>query len=160
TYLRQEGIDLFTGVAIQKISGAEGAICIDAEIAKERSVVCAEQLLVATGRRPNTVGLGLEEIGVRLGSKGEVLVDAHLETTRPGIYAAGDVTGGPAFVYVAAYAGNLAAENAIEQSARTYDVSVLPRVTFTDPAIASIGLTELEARERGIAVKTAKLPLA
>jgi mercuric reductase len=70
------------------------------------------------------------------------------------------VIGDPAFVYVAAYAGSLAAENALEGNSRTYDLSVVPRVTFTDPGVASVGLTEAEARARGIAVALAKLPMA
>ncbi len=119
----------------------------------------AEQLLVATGRRPNTQGLGLEQAGVEVGRLGEVLVDATLRTTNPDIYAAGDVTGRDMFVYVAAYAGGLAAENALTESRRVYDVTSLPRVTFTDPQIASVGLSETQARQTGYAVKVSLLPM-
>ena len=144
----------------RRVGGKPGAYRVDVEIAGSVRELKAEQLLVATGRRPSTKGVGLEEAGIRLGKKGEVVVDAHLETTRRGVYAAGDVIGGPAFVYVAAYAGSLAAENALQGNTRTYDLSVVPRVTFTDPAVASVGLTEAEARERGIALAVSKLPLS
>jgi mercuric reductase len=159
-YLRQEGLDVHTGVGVKRVGGKPGAYRIEVEIAGSGEELRAEQLLVATGRRPNTKDVGLEEAGIRLGKKGEVVVDGHLETTRKGVYAAGDVIGDPSFVYVAAYAGSLAAENALEGNTRTYDISVVPRVTFTDPAVASVGLTEEEARARGIAVAVSKLPLS
>ena len=159
-YLRDEGLDIRTGVAIQRVGGAPGSHRVEIEHEGRPYTLTAAQLLVATGRRANTRELGLEDAGVRLGRKGEVVVDRHLETTREGVYAAGDVIGDPAFVYVAAYAGALAAENALQGNARSYDLRVVPRVTFTDPAVASVGLTEAQARERGIAVAVSKLPMA
>jgi mercuric reductase len=110
----------------------------------------AEQLLVAAGRHPRTAGLGLEEVGVQLGSGGEVLVDADMSTTNPRVWAAGDVTGHPQFVYVAAKHGALAVENAFDAAGRRIDYSALPRITFTTPTIASAGLTEAEARQHGV----------
>lgn len=121
--------------------------------------VRAEALLVATGRRPNTRGLGLEEAGMEVGKRGEVLVDETLRTSNPDVYAAGDVTGRDMFVYVAAYAGGLAAENALTGAAGRYDTAYIPRVTFTDPAVASAGLTEAQAREQGYAFKVSELPM-
>src|SRR5207245_7537080 len=115
--------------------------------------------LVVTCRRVNTAGFGLDTIGVRLGSKGEIAVDEFLPTTNPSVYAAGDVLGAPMFVYVAAYAGALAAENALAGNERRYDLSALAKVTFTDPAISSVGLTENEARAQGIEPLVSKLPL-
>ncbi|HEV2060417.1 MAG TPA: FAD-dependent oxidoreductase [Solirubrobacteraceae bacterium] len=110
----------------------------------------AEQLLVATGRRPRSDGLGLESAGVDVGPAGEVLVDADLSTTNPRIWAAGDVTGHPQFVYVAAKHGALAVENAFDQTGRRIDYRALPRITFTNPTIASAGLTEAQAQQQGI----------
>ena len=144
---------------MRRVSGKPGEYRVELDDHGARRTE-AEQLLVATGRRANTKGLGLEEAGIRLGKKGEVVVDEHLETTRKGVYAAGDVTGEPMFVYVAAYAGNLAAENALQGNVRKYDLSVVPRVTFTDPAVASVGLTAPQARERGVAAIESKLPLS
>jgi mercuric reductase len=86
-------------------------------------------------------------------------VDRHLQTDNPDIYAAGDCVGDPMFVYVAAYAGQLAAENALTGADKVYDLSALPRVTFTDPQVASVGLTEAEAMAQGLDLETALLPL-
>jgi mercuric reductase len=159
-YLRDEGIEVHAGVAVRRVSGKPGEYRVEFDDHGARRTAEAEQLLVATGRRANTKGLGLEGAGIRLGKKGEVVVDEHLETTRKGVYAAGDVAGEPMFVYVAAYAGNLAAENALQGNVRKYDLSVVPRVTFTDPAVASVGLTAPQARERGVAAVESKLPLS
>src|SRR5258708_3357127 len=159
-YLREEGIEVHTGVALTRVGGKPGAYRVEFAEGGAARTKEAEQLLVATGRRANTSGLGLEEAGIRLGKKGEVVVDEHLETTRKGVYAAGDVIGDPMFVYVSAYGGNLAAENALQGNARKQDLSVVPRVTFTDPAVASVRLTEAQARQRGIAVVVSRLPLS
>jgi mercuric reductase len=112
--------------------------------------VQAEQVLVATGRRPVTDGLGLEEVGVHLGERGEVRVDAHLRTSNPRIWAAGDVTGHPQFVYVAAAYGTLMVDNAFGQADRALDYRLLPRVTFTSPQIAAVGLTDQQAPGRAL----------
>lgn len=160
TYLREEGIDVRTDARVAEVSGEPGAFRVTFEHDGGRQVLKPDQVLAATGRRPNTRGMGLEEAGIRLGAKGEVLVDEHLRTNLPNVYAAGDVTGDPAFVYVAAYAGSLAADNALSGDGRSYDLSVVPRVTFTDPAVASVGLTEVQARERGIDVAVTTLPMS
>lgn len=110
----------------------------------------AEHVLVATGRRPRTDGLGLETVGVALGEGGEVLVQDDLSTSNPRVWAAGDVTGHPQFVYVAAKHGGVVVENAFEGADKRIDYSALPRITFTNPTIASAGLTEAQALERGI----------
>jgi mercuric reductase len=127
-------------------------------------ILDAEQLLVATGRWPNTAGMGLEGAGIRLGKRGEILVNDRLQTDNPAVYAAGDVLGEEMFVYVAAYGGTLAAENALAGAGRVYDTSAIPRVTFTDPQIASTGLTEAQASEQPVAgsydVVVSTLPMA
>jgi mercuric reductase len=119
----------------------------------------AEQLLVATGRDPRTDGLGLEAVGVRLGAAGEIAVDAGMRSTNPRIWAAGDVTGGPQFVYAAARQGALAVENAFDGADRRIDYSALPRITFTTPAIASAGVTEAEALAQGFECESRVLGL-
>ncbi|HEX6331881.1 MAG TPA: mercury(II) reductase [Actinomycetota bacterium] len=108
-----------------------------------------EEILVATGRRPVLDGLELENAGVELDDRGALVVDGTLRTTNPIIFAAGDVTGAPQFVYVAAAQGTLAAENAIEDAGRQMDYTALPRVTFTAPNIAAVGLTEEQAAAAG-----------
>src|SRR5258708_4495922 len=152
-YLRDEGIEVHAGVAVRRVSGKPGEDRVEVDDPRARRTAEAEQPPRPPGPRANTKGLGLDE-------KGEGVVEEHLETTRKGVYAAGDVAGEPMFVYVAAYAGNLAAENALEGNIRKYDLSVVPRVTFTDPAVASVGLTAPQARERGVAAVESKLPLS
>jgi mercuric reductase len=158
---RREEPEIAAGIryafAADGIMVVEGAVPTEVRHDDHRVVVHAgdrefeaEELLVATGRRPRTDGLGLEAVGVELGARGEVLAQADLSTTNPRIWAAGDVTGHPQFVYVAAKHGALAVENAFDRAAREIDYAALPRITFTNPAIASAGLTETEAEELGI----------
>jgi mercuric reductase len=91
--------------------------------------------------------------------RGFVSVDAAMRTTNPRVYAAGDVTGGPQFVYVAAQQGSIAADNALGDRTEQVDYTALPRITFTSPQLAAVGLTEEEARERGFDVVTSTLPV-
>jgi mercuric reductase len=121
-------------------------------------VIDADEVLVATGRRPNTAGLGLAAAGVATNGRGAVVTDAQLRTANPRVWAAGDVTGAPQFVYVSAYEGALAAGNALLGEARESDLAGLPRVIFTTPPAAGAGLTEAQARDAGYQVATSVLP--
>ena len=158
-YLRSEGLDVYTDVRVDRVSRGSDGYDVQYHAGSATRTARADQLLVATGRRANTAGFGLDQIGVTLGKKGEIVVNEFLQTTNPNVYAAGDVIGDPMFVYVAAYAGALAAENALTGNERRYDLSALPKVTFTDPAVSSVGLTEDEARAQGIEPLVSKLPL-
>lgn len=158
-YLRSEGLEVHTGIRIDRVTRASDGYMVRFRAGREARTARASQLLVATGRRGNTAGFGLEGIGVTLGKKGEIVVNEFLQTTNPDLYAAGDVIGDPMFVYVAAYGGTVAAENALTGNGRRYDLSALPKVTFTDPAVASVGLTEDQARTQGIEPLASRLPL-
>lgn len=158
-YLRDEGLHIEIGVKITRVSRSPQGYVVEVEGEKTAKGYHAQALLVATGRRPNTHGMGLEEAGVRLGKRGEILVNEQLETSLPGVYGAGDSLGDPMFVYVAAYSGHLAAENALNGNGRTYDLTTVPKVTFTDPQVASVGLTEEQAREKGKDIVVSRLPL-
>ncbi len=158
-YLEGEKVRICTNVSINRVERNEREYQVHAQINGKPEVCRAERLMVATGRRPNTSGFGLEDAEVRLGSRGEIVVNEHLQTTNPDIYAAGDCIGDPMYVYVAAYAGGLAAENALSGVGKVFDLTALPHVTFTDPQIASVGLTERQARSKGIRIQTAVLPL-
>jgi pyruvate/2-oxoglutarate dehydrogenase complex dihydrolipoamide dehydrogenase (E3) component len=107
-----------------------------------------DRVLVATGRRPRTAGLGLEQAAVRVDERGYVTVDAKLRTSNRRIYAGGDVTGAPAFTHVAGMHGSIAATNALLAPVRRIDHDRIPWVTFTDPEIAHVGLTETQARQQ------------
>ena len=117
----------------------------------------AEQLLVASGRTPNTENLNLEAIGVAT-EGGAIQIDKHLQTTAPGIYAAGDCADQPQFVYVAAAGGSRAAINMTGGDA-SLDLSAMPEVIFTDPQVATVGLSETDAEAQGYATDSRILTL-
>jgi mercuric reductase len=158
-HLEQEGLEIHTGVTAFRVERDGREVVIHVRQGSLSGEFRAERLLVATGRRANTDDLGLEVAGVDLTAKGFIEVDATLRTTNPDVYAAGDVTGGPGFVYVAAAGGRLAAENALTGGARELDLSAVPSVTFTSPQAASVGLTEAKARAAGYHVEVSVLEL-
>jgi mercuric reductase len=121
--------------------------------------VTGQRLLLATGRHPVTADLNLDAVGVKTGNRGEVVVDDHLRTDNPRIWAAGDVTGHPQYVYVAGAHGSLVVDNAFDQAERTLDYHHLPAVTFTTPSLATAGLTDVHAVEQGYACECRVLPL-
>jgi mercuric reductase len=158
-YLRNEGIEVLTGVEVRRVARDAGGVEVEARAEGSLRRFEATHLLVATGRAPNTRDLGLDDVGVRLNDKGFIAVDDALRTTAEGVYAAGDVIGEPQYVYTAAYEGVLAADNAVAGGGRKRDYRVLPWVIFTDPQVAGVGLDEREAVEQGIDVDVATLPL-
>ena len=160
TYLSAEGIEIHAGAIVEDVARTADGYAVRFTCGPERTAVRGQQLLVATGRRANTKGFGLEAAGVTLGTKGEILVNEFLQTVNSDVYAAGDAIGDPMFVYVAAYGGAVAAENAVTGTTRRYDLAALPKVTFTDPAVASVGLTEEQARGQRIELLVSMLPLA
>ncbi|MBT2515664.1 mercury(II) reductase [Arthrobacter sp. ISL-30] len=119
----------------------------------------AVHILVAAGRRPVTEGLNLAAVGVETGDLGQILVQDTLASSNPRIWAAGDVTGHPEFVYVAAAHGSQMVENAFNNAARKVDYRHLPRVAFTSPAVAATGMTDKEANQTGIRCECRVLPL-
>ncbi|MGB9612517.1 MAG: FAD-dependent oxidoreductase, partial [Bryobacteraceae bacterium] len=159
-YLRQEGLTIHTGVKPVAIRRQSGEKVITAEVDGGRREFRAEHVLMAVGRVPRTAGMGLEEAGVTLDRDGFIVVDDFMQTTNPRIYATGDVTQLPKLVYVAAAGGGIAAANALEGNHKRLDLTVLPDVIFTDPQIATVGLTEAQARAEGYAVEATTLPLA
>ena len=158
-YLREEGITVHTGVKPIAIRQEGGMKVVVAEVGGERREFRAEQVLMATGRTPNTQNMGLEEAGVELDDQGFIVVNPYMQTSNPRIYAAGDVTTGPKLVYVAAAGGGIAAENALQGNHKRLDLSVLPQVVFTDPQVATVGLTEAEAQKQGYEVTVSLLTL-
>ncbi len=152
-----QGISFVTGAEYRRVERTNDGYRVTLDVDGEKRVVEAEQLLVAVGRQPNTGALRLDRAGVAVGERGEVLVDEQLRTSNRRVFAAGDVTLGPQFVYVAAYEGSLVAENALG-GARAVDLSTVPGVIFTTPSVATVGLTEAAARASGFDVKTSVLP--
>jgi len=156
-----EGITVHAGAQLSCVaSDGEGGVAVVVVHRDGRPrQLRAERLLVATGRRPVTGGLGLEAVGVKVGDRGQVVVDERLRTDNPRTWAAGDVTGHPQFAYVAAAHGILVADNALDGAGRTLDYRHLPRVTFTSPQLAAVGLTDQQAAQQGIACACRVLPL-
>jgi mercuric reductase len=159
-HLEEEGLRIVTGVATRAVRRTDHGIEVDCEVGGSSEIFRAEKLLSATGRQPNTDRMGLDRVGVELTADGHIRVDQFLESTMPGVYAAGDVIGEPAFVYTAAWEGRLAAENALSGSRRPADYGVVPWVVFTDPQVAGVGLTEKAARAKGVPVDVTRLPLS
>lgn len=157
--LINQGITFIKGAHYERVE-QEGEIKkVYIKIDSEEKVVESDQLLIATGRKPNTETLNLAKAGVEIGSRNEIKINEYAQTSNEKIYAAGDVTYGPQFVYVAAYEGGIVADNAIGGLNRKLDLSVIPGVTFTNPSIATVGLTEKQAKEKGYEVKTSVLQL-
>lgn len=155
-----EGIEVIEGHRVTALArSADGARWAARSAGAEKTGTAA-RILMATGRRANTGALDLAAAGVEADERGFVEVDARLRTSRPHIYAVGDCTTLPMFVYVAAKAGTVAAENALETADRALDLSSVPSVVFTDPQVAWVGSTETDALARGEAVEARVLPMA
>ncbi len=151
---RAEGIEVLTQTQASAVSYANGEFVL----ATNQGELRADKLLVATGRSPNTRGIGLENAGVKLGSQGTIVIDDHMRTSAPNIYAAGDCTDQPQFVYVAAAAGMRAAVNMTGGEARLA-LATMPAVVFTDPQVATVGLSEAEAHLKDIETDSRTLTL-
>lgn len=149
----REGIEVLSQTEASRVDYLDNEFVV----ATNAGTLRADQLLVATGRTPNTDGLNLEAIGVETRG-GSIITDDHMQTTVPGIYATGDCTDQPRFVYVAATGGSRAAVNMTGGDA-TLDLSAMPAVVFTDPQVATVGLTEAEAISQGLKVDTRFLDL-
>ncbi|MFY0654386.1 MAG: mercury(II) reductase [Cyclobacteriaceae bacterium] len=150
-----EGIKVHTNVSIQKFEKNRDALVAHTN----EGTFEASHVLVATGTRPNTNGLAIDNAGVNLNKTGHISVNTKQETNVGHIYAAGDCTDTPAFVYTAAKEGKVAVLNAFQSTGDTVDYTGLPWVVFTDPQIAGAGLDEKEAEEAGIPYETSMMPL-
>ncbi|WP_199561970.1 dihydrolipoyl dehydrogenase family protein [Micromonospora deserti] len=143
----REGIQLRLGARALKVgTGATGGVRL---LLDGGADITADRLLVTVGRRPVTADLDLDTAGVAVDDRGHVVTDEYLTTTAPGVYAAGDVTGRMPFTHAAFAQGRLAAGNALSRRRRRYDASPTPWVTFTDPEVARVGLTEADAAAHG-----------
>jgi mercuric reductase len=147
----EENIEVRTGVIVTNVARQGPTVLAGLRHPDSRSDrLNAQQLLVAAGRRPITDALNLAAVGVKTGNRDEVVVDAEMRTHNPRIWAAGDVTGQSQFVYVAGAHGALIGDNAVDHAGRTLDCRHLPRVIFTDPQLAAVGLTEEQAIQHGV----------
>jgi dihydrolipoamide dehydrogenase len=153
--LTAEGIELWLGATVVRAEAKCKDKIVVAEIEGQEQRFKAEEILYAAGRVPRVDGLGLEHAGVETGPQG-IQVDGSLRTTAGNIWSLGDVNGGAMFTHKATYDGPISALNAVRGAGRTVDYRIVPRAIFTQPALASVGLTEKQAIDAGYAVKTGK----
>ncbi len=140
-----QGAIIFSSATVAEVSESPGGKVLHLEQKGVIETILVDQILVATGRHPNTSDLRLDLAEIATNSAGAIVVDDRLRTTNQKVYAAGDVTGAPQFVYVSAYEGTLAADNALLGVDRTIDFTALPRVIFSSPQVASAGMTQAQA---------------
>ena len=150
--LKKQGVTILTNARVEK--AAAGADGVSTTLADGNTVASA-RVLVSIGRRFNTGGLGLEEAGIQIGRRGEILVNERMETSVPGVYAIGDVTGKAMLAHVASAQGKVAVRNILGRPA-TMSYEVVPAGIFTFPEVGRVGLTEQEARQRGMEIKVGK----
>lgn len=158
-HLRREGIRVCEGVVYQHIERSGDAVRLTCQIDDHDKIIEAQQVLAAAGRKPNVKSLHLEKVGIDLDAKSGVEIDKYMQTVNPDVYAVGDVTGQDMYVYMAAYGGKLAAKNALNGNSAGYDNATMPAVVFTDPQVATVGLTEAEASAEGHDVLTSAVAL-
>ena len=155
---KKRGIKALLEHKVESIEATETGVRVTVSAGGETKVLEAEQTLIAIGFRPNSKGLGLEEIGVKLNERGFVVIDEKMATNIPGIWAIGDVTGKLMLAHVGSAMGIVCAENIAGHETVTLDYEMMPRATYCQPQIASFGLTEAQAKERGYTVKIGRFP--
>ena len=156
--LQKKGMEVLTGAEVSGIEDAPGGKLVKVSTEAGEKQIKAQLVLMAIGRKPNTEGLGLEELGIKT-ERGRIVVNEKMETNVPNIYAIGDAIGGILLAHVASAEGEVAAENALGKSV-VMDYRVVPRCVYTMPEIAAVGITEKEAREAGINVTIGQFPFA
>ena len=157
--LEAEGISFLLNSRTCKAESEDAASMLTVETPKGTKQVRGSHLLVATGRLPNTDDLGLEKAGVQRDKRGYIQVNGRLETSVPGIWALGDVKGGPAFTHISYNDFQIVYGNLVEGKNLSIDHRLVPYCVFTDPQLGGIGLTEKEAREKGYKLKIGRMPM-
>jgi dihydrolipoamide dehydrogenase len=157
--LKKRKVDVYLSSKVTHVEHGKQRMDATLQTPKGEVTVPADKVLVAVGFRPNTEELNLGMVGVRTDAKGHVLVDEHLQTSNPNIYAIGDVIGPPYLAHKASKEGLVAAE-AMSGRDVVLDVRAMPAAIFTDPEIATVGLTEAQAVEQGIEVRVGSFPFA
>lgn len=154
----KRGIRCLTGHKVEAVEATPNGARVTVSAEGQTQVLEAEQALVAIGFRPNSKGLGLEELGVHLDQRGFIVIDERMATNVPGIWAIGDVTGKLMLAHVASAQGIVCAENIAGAETTTLDYRMMPRATYCQPQVASFGLTEAQARAEGYEVKVGRFP--
>jgi len=158
--LRREGIDILTNATPSGVQGVSGeAVTVTVRRGSGEWTINGSHLLVAVGRIANTAGIGMDQAGITLDERGFIQVNERLETTAPGVWAIGECAGSPQFTHVSVDDFRIVRDNMAGTNRSTKD-RLVPHVMFTDPKLSRVGLSEKEARQQGIPVRVAKLPMS
>jgi len=157
---QNEGIKVNTGINLERVYRDGNLITVEGKKDSENVTFKSTHILVATGIKPNTYNMGLEEIGVELENGGHVKVNKILQSSLPHIFAVGDCINTPPYVYTAALEGSIAVENAFYGTTKQIDYTAVPWVIFTDPQVAGVGLDEKEAEALSIPYEVSIIPLS
>ena len=158
--LGEDGLEILLGAKAKKVSKSGMGITLTVETKTGEKTLTGSHLLVATGRTPNTDALDLAAAGVNTDDHGFIKVNEKLETTVPGIYALGDVKGGPAFTHISYDDYRIVEANLLQNGSRTTSDRPVPYTVFTDPQLGRVGLTETEAKKLGKSIQVAKIPMS
>ena len=155
---KKQGINVMTDHKVESVEAKVSGVEVRVSNNGEEKTLQADQALVAIGVKPNVANLGLEDLGVKISDRGMIKIDEKMATNIPGIWAIGDVTGKLMLAHVGSAQGIICAENISGVETITLDYEMMPRVTFSQPQVASFGMTEEMAKERGFEVKTGRFP--
>jgi len=158
--LEAEGMRFVLNARTTRVAGKNGRIALSVETGNGSQTLTGSHLLMATGRRPNTDDLGLDTAGVEMDKRGYIKANGRLETNVPGIWALGDVKGGPAFTHISYDDYQIVYGNLFEGKNLTTENRLVPYSVFTDPQLGRVGMTEKEARATGRKLKVGKIPMA
>lgn len=157
--MKNKGAEVITEAMAKGVEETKDGVKVTYEVKGKEETIEADYVLVTVGRRPNTDEIGLEQVGIEVDDKGLIKVDEQCRTNIDNIYAIGDIVAGPPLAHKASYEGKVAAE-AISGEKSAVDYIGIPAVAFTEPELASVGLSEQEAKDQGYEVKVAKFPYA
>jgi pyruvate/2-oxoglutarate dehydrogenase complex dihydrolipoamide dehydrogenase (E3) component len=158
--LESEGVRFVLSAETSRAERKNGQVVLFVGSKAGTETLTGSELLVATGRRPNTDDFGLDKVGVATDAKGFIQVNSRLETSVPGIWALGDVKGGPAFTHISYNDYQIVHANLIEGKHKSTDNRIVPYAVFTDPQLGRVGMTETEARATGRRLKMGKIPMS
>ena len=157
--LRQDDIDILLNAKAERVGSAAGFIQLTIRAANESRVLTGSHLLVATGRVPNTDTLNLSAAGIAMDERGFIKVSERLDTNISGIYALGDIKGGPAFTHISYDDFRILRTNLLEKGSASTKDRFVPYTVYIDPQLGRVGLTETEARAQGQNIRVAKMPM-
>jgi pyruvate/2-oxoglutarate dehydrogenase complex dihydrolipoamide dehydrogenase (E3) component len=157
--LQQDGVEILLNAKATQVTGPAGSIRLEVQRQANSTTLVGSHLLVATGRVPNSDTLNLAAAGIRMNDRGFILVNDRLETTADGIYALGDIKGGPAFTHISYDDFRIIRSNLLENKTASVADRLVPYTVFIDPQLGRVGLTESQARKQKRNIRVAKLPM-